>query len=120
MFDHVLVDVGDLDASKVFYAASLSELGISLQEEFGNTMAGFGPDSAGFWLAARGRTPSGVHLAFPAPSREAVDAFYEAALGSGGKDNGAPGLRSDYGEDYYAAFVLDPDGNNIEAVHKGS
>lgn len=116
MFDHVLVDVSDLDASKSFYVAALAALGISLQEELGDSMAGFGPTAAGFWLAARGRTSSGVHLAFPAPSREAVDTFHAAALRAGGKDNGAPGLRPDYGESYYAAFVIDPDGNNVEAV----
>jgi catechol 2,3-dioxygenase-like lactoylglutathione lyase family enzyme len=117
MFDHILVDVDDLARSKAFHKATLTPLGISLQE-FADSMAGFGTAAPGFWIAARGQAKSHVHLAFPAPSREAVDSFHAAAVEAGGTDNGAPGLRPDYGDGYYAAFVLDPDGNNIEAVSK--
>lgn len=119
MFDHVMLDVADLDRSKAFYATALSAIGISDREDFGDSMASFGSDPK-LWVAARGRTPSSVHLAFPAPSEEAVSAFHAAAIAAGGTDNGAPGLRPDYGESYFAAFVLDPDGNNIEAVHNGA
>ena len=121
MFDHVLVDVEEMERSKAFYTAALAPLGVSLKEEFGEGMSGFGIDAPVLWIAARGREKSGgVHLAFPAPDPDAVDSFHGAALAAGGTDNGAPGPRPDYGDAYYAAFVLDPDGNNIEAVHHGS
>jgi catechol 2,3-dioxygenase-like lactoylglutathione lyase family enzyme len=83
--------------------------------------AGFGSkDKAFFWIGDHGKPGGSAHIAFVADSREKVDAFYKAALKAGGKDNGAPGLRPHYHENYYGAFVFDPDGNNIEAVcHKG-
>jgi catechol 2,3-dioxygenase-like lactoylglutathione lyase family enzyme len=116
MIDHVKAHVTDFDAAKRFYARALEPLGYSLQMEF-ESAAGFGtgegiPD---FWV---GPTPGrgATHVAFSARDRAAVDAFYDAAVAAGGRENGAPGRRPHYHETYYAAFVVDPDGNNIEAV----
>lgn len=106
----------------MFYEAALEPLGIKLVMEF-EGMLGFGKETEQgrnpyFWLASRGRPAvSGVHVAFGARTTELVDAFHAAALAAGGKDNGAPGLRAQYHPGYYGAFVLDPDGNNVEAVH---
>ena len=116
MIDHVTANVGDLERSKRFYAQALAPLGYSVQMEF-ESAAGFGsgegiPD---FWIGSssdRGAT----HVAFSASDRAAVDAFYEAAMAAGAEDNGAPGVRAHYHESYYAAYVHDGDGNNIEAV----
>ncbi|HEY5334154.1 MAG TPA: VOC family protein [Solirubrobacterales bacterium] len=118
MLDHVLIDVDDFDRSRAFYEMVLAPLGIEVASEPAPQMVGFG--EAGkpyFWVMARGR-PSvhGVHFAFLAPDRDAVDTFHAAGLAAGGTDNGAPGPRPIYHSSYYAAFVLDPDGNNIEAV----
>jgi catechol 2,3-dioxygenase-like lactoylglutathione lyase family enzyme len=121
VFDHVIVDVADLGASRAFYERALEPLGLAVVMSFGDRCA-FGTASGKpqFWLAARGTPPAqGVHLAFGAESRLAVDAFHDAALAAGGVDNGAPGLRPQYHPTYYGAFVLDPDGNNVEAVHHG-
>ncbi len=122
MFDHVIVDVTDLAASRGLYERALAPLGISVVMEFPDRCA-YGAESGKpqFWLAARG-TPSarGIHVAFSAESREAVDAFHRAALAAGAADNGSPGVRPQYHPSYYGAFVLDRDGNNIEAVHHGS
>lgn len=116
MFDHVGLRVSDLAASKRFYRAALAPLGHVAGFE-DDTSAGFGPEGApALWLYAAKRTPAGTHVAFRAKDRKAVDAFYEAALAQGGRDNGKPGLRADYSPTYYAAFVIDPDGNNVEAV----
>ena len=116
MIDHVTVNVRDLQEAKRFYESALAPLGYSVQMEFGES-AGFGtgegvPD---FWIGSsqeRGAT----HVAFNAADRATVDRFYEAAMAAGGNDNGPPGLRTDYHETYYAAYVHDADGNNIEAV----
>lgn len=116
MIDHVTANVGDFAQAKGFYEQALAPLGYSLQMEF-ESAAGFGagqgiPD---FWISSspdRGAT----HVAIAAPDRASVDRFYEAAIAAGGKDNGAPGLRPHYHETYYAAYVHDADGNNIEAV----
>jgi catechol 2,3-dioxygenase-like lactoylglutathione lyase family enzyme len=116
MIDHVTANVSDFEQAKRFYEQALGPLGYSVQAEFDGA-AGFGaregmPD---FWIGSspeRGAT----HVAFTAPDRAAVDAFFQAATAAGGKDNGAPGLRPHYHETYYAAFVHDADGNNIEAV----
>jgi catechol 2,3-dioxygenase-like lactoylglutathione lyase family enzyme len=119
MIDHVTAKVSDFDNAKRFYGQALEPLGYSVQMDFGNA-AGFGPGGGmpDFWIGTneeRGAT----HIAFSANDRASVDKFYEAALAAGAKDNGAPGLRPHYHETYYAAFVHDPDGNNIEAVcHK--
>jgi catechol 2,3-dioxygenase-like lactoylglutathione lyase family enzyme len=116
MIDHVTANVGDFERGKRFYGQALAPLGYSVLMEFPGA-AGFGtgegiPD---FWIGAspeRGAT----HVAFSARDRATVDAFYEAAMAAGGTDNGAPGLRAHYHENYYAAYVKDADGNNIEAV----
>ena len=116
MIDHVTAKVGDFEQGKNFYSQVLAPLGYSLQTEFPGA-AGFGtgegvPD---FWIGSR-EEHGPTHVAFSAKDRASVDAFYAAATAAGGKDNGAPGLRPHYHENYYAAFVHDADGNNIEAV----
>ena len=122
MIDHIGFSVLDYARSKAFYESALGPLGYTLvmevtAEETGQPAAGFGsggkPD---FWIGAEGKLEKPVHVAIVANARPAVDAFYRAALAVGGKDNGAPGLRAHYHPSYYAAFVLDPDGHNIEAV----
>jgi catechol 2,3-dioxygenase-like lactoylglutathione lyase family enzyme len=115
--DHVSLDVSDYQASRAFYERALAPLGMKLVMEPLPEMAGFGADFPFFWIARRGRGPdSGVHVAFTAADRATVDAFHAAALAAGGTDNGGPGLREVYHPSYYGAFVLDPDGNNVEAV----
>jgi len=115
--DHVGLDVSDYDASKAFYDQALAPLGMRLMMEPIELIGGYGDDFPFFWIAQRQRgADSGVHLAFRVEDRETVDAFHAAALAAGGKDNGEPGLREIYHPHYYGAFVLDPDGNNVEAV----
>jgi len=115
MLDHVTLRVHDVATSKAFYTAALAPLGYSVAMEFGDG-AGLGvkgkPD---FWITAD-KEAKPQHLAFHAGDHAAVDAFYAAALAAGGKDNGPPGLRLDYHPNYYAAFVFDPSGHNIEVV----
>lgn len=115
MYDHIGLSVKDIDASVRFYAAALAPLGYVLcSRDAAST--GFGPKGApALWLAA-GAGKGAVHVAFAAPDRDAVARFHAAGLAASGRDNGAPGPRPDYGERYYAAFLLDPDGNNVEAV----
>lgn len=116
MLDHVILNVTDIAAARAFHDAALAPLGLGVVMEFG-TGAGYG--TAGkpeFWVAARDAPSAPVHVAFAAPDRATVDAFHAAALAAGGRDNGAPGIRAHYHPTYYGAFVLDPDGNNIEAV----
>ncbi|MGH8134396.1 MAG: VOC family protein [Steroidobacteraceae bacterium] len=117
MYDHIGLKVKDLDASVRFYSAALGALGHVLPFSDQST-AGFGPEGApALWLYADAKLAhSVVHVAFTAGSRAAVDAFYRQGLKAGGRDNGAPGLRKDYSPTYYAAFLFDPDGNNVEAV----
>jgi catechol 2,3-dioxygenase-like lactoylglutathione lyase family enzyme len=119
MYDHIGLRVKDLAASVRFYSAVLGELGYVLasQDESG---AGFGPKGApALWLSADNAKHTPVHLAFSAKSHAAVDGFHRAGLKAHGRDNGAPGIRKEYSPTYYAAFLLDPDGNNVEAVsHK--
>ena len=114
MYDHVGLKVKDLAASQRFYAAVLTPLDCVAD----TSGSGFGPRGApALWLYEGGSPQgSGTHLAFQAPNRAAVDKFHAAGLAAGGRDHGAPGLREDYGPTYYAAFLLDPDGNNVEAV----
>lgn len=124
MLDHVGFAVADADRSKVFYEAALEPLGLTLQmtvpaEENGSggTAYGFGtPNDPFFWVGDNEKVGEGTHVAFRAGNRAQVDAFHAAALAAGGRDNGAPGVRSQYHENYYAAFVFDPDGINVEAV----
>jgi catechol 2,3-dioxygenase-like lactoylglutathione lyase family enzyme len=118
MLDHVGLDVTDYDRSKEFYEKALAPLGLKLLMEPIPTVGGFGNGQKPFfWIGTRGRTPqSGVHVAFAVDDRETVDAFHEAAMAAGATNNGAPGVREIYHPHYYGAFVLDPDGNNIEAV----
>ena len=122
MIDHVGFPVSDYATSKAFYEQALAPLGYVLVmevpvNEMDAPAAGFGiggnPD---FWIGGEGGVGNPVHVAITAKDRATVDAFHKAALAAGGKDNGAPGLRPQYGPNYYAAFVLDPDGHNIEAV----
>ncbi len=116
MFDHVGFPVRDAAKSRAFYTAALAPLGIGVAMEFPGWV-GFGkPGKPQFWLGGDGAPPSGVHIAFAAATRAEVDAFYHAAMAAGGRDNGGPGLRPHYHANYYGAFVLDPDGHNIEAV----
>jgi catechol 2,3-dioxygenase-like lactoylglutathione lyase family enzyme len=118
MLDHLGLNVADFDRSKDFYERALAPLGISLIMEPVPGVAGFGEDEKPyFWIARdRGAPQTGVHVAFEAASREPVDAFHAAALEAGGEDNGGPGVREIYHPSYYGAYVLDPDGNNVEAV----
>ena len=118
MFDHVKIGVSDYAASKAFFLAALEPLGV--------TAGGEGPPAYGVELCSKAtgslcifqtdEKPAHLHLAFIAARREQVDAFHRAALGAGGRDNGAPGLRPHYHANYYAAFVIGPDGHNIEVV----
>ncbi|MBI1208431.1 MAG: VOC family protein [Azospirillum sp.] len=119
MIDHVSVGVADIERAKTFYDAALAPLGYQRMMDFGHA-AGYGREHCQFWLGVpeEGADPgAGVHIAFSAPDRAAVDRFYQAALANGGLDNGAPGLRPKYHTHYYGAFVVDPDGNKIEACH---
>jgi catechol 2,3-dioxygenase-like lactoylglutathione lyase family enzyme len=119
VIDHVNLGVRDLDASRAFYERALAPLEIAVLMDFEVTV-GFGREGKpAFWISDR--EPSApLHLAFDAADDASVDAFHEAALAAGGTDNGQPGLRPQYHASYYGAFVLDPDGNNIEAVtHRG-
>jgi len=122
MLDHIGFPVTDYARSKAFYASVLAPLGyrvvkeVSLSEDGTDGYAGFGADRPQFWIGTGKPLQGRLHVAFAAKTREEVRAFYEAALQAGGIDNGAPGLRPHYHEDYYGAFVLDPDGHNVEAV----
>jgi len=115
-FDHLGFNVKDFARSRAFYSAALAPLGIGVQME-GDGYAGLGEKGKPeLWIATDGAAPSRVHVAFRAKDRAQVRAFHDAAIAAGGKDNGAPGLRPQYHPNYYAAFVIDPDGHNIEAV----
>jgi len=119
MIDHVSIGVSHIPRTRVFYDAALKPLGYSCLSE-GATSLGYGKGAVQLWLGSAKRPvkpdlESGLHFCFVAPTRKSVDAFHEAALAAGGRDNGAPGLREDYGANYYAAFVIDPDGYRIEA-----
>jgi catechol 2,3-dioxygenase-like lactoylglutathione lyase family enzyme len=113
LIDHVHLRVRDLEASKRFYRAALEALGRGLTRE---SESAFLADE--LYVSDDGEPTERLHLAFQAPDREAVQRFHEAAVGAGGRDNGRPGER-DYHPGYYAAYVFDPDGNNVEAVHHG-
>ena len=127
MIDHTGVLVSDFEKSKRFYQQALAPLGYAMLSEFSaavtrhTDVAGFGANGVSdFWISRGTPNNPGVHIAFRAADRAMVDAFYHAAIGAGGKDNGEPGLRPHYHPGYYGAFVLDPDGHNIESVcHEG-
>lgn len=119
MIDHLGLDVSDIGRSRAFYTAALAPLGYRLvaeERDGASTVAMFGIEGPEFVIADKDRPGEANHVAFRADTRAGVDAFYKAALEAGGRDNGAPGVRENYGPTYYAAFVLDPDGFNIEAV----
>ena len=124
MIDHVGFKVSDFGASKAFYQRALAPLGYGLVKEVTPTMTGNDSQHAGFggngkpsfWIGTGGAITGGLHVALAARSRSEVDAFHVAALAAGARDNGAPGLRPIYHPNYYGAFVLDPDNNNVEAV----
>ena len=123
MIDHTSVIVSDFDKSKAFYQKALAPIGYTLLMEFpaavtGHTdVAGFGENGKpDFWISRGTPNQPPMHIAFRAETRAPVDAFHAAALATGGRDNGAPGIRAHYHPDYYGAFVLDPDGHNIEVV----
>jgi len=116
MLDHISLPIKDPAASKAFYAAALAPLGYRpVYENDEHGVTAFGRQWPQLWLVPGGST-QGVHVALMAEDRAAVDAFHAAALAAGARDNGAPGLRPNYGPGYYAAYVYDPDGNNLEAV----
>jgi catechol 2,3-dioxygenase-like lactoylglutathione lyase family enzyme len=119
MLDHVSIGVADIAAARSFYDAALKPLGYECLS-VGEGSLGYGRDAPALWISAVQRpvppdAGSGLHFCFTAPSRQSVDAFHKAALGAGGRDNGKPGLRTEYAPEYYAAFVIDPDGYRIEA-----
>jgi catechol 2,3-dioxygenase-like lactoylglutathione lyase family enzyme len=115
--DHIAFDVADLATSRHFYKTALAPWG-SVEVEAEGAFGYGPPGSEDVWIAA-GKPGPPLHLALLAPDRATVEAFYSAALSAGGRDNGAPGLRPQYHSEYFAAYVLDPDGNNVEAVHHG-
>jgi catechol 2,3-dioxygenase-like lactoylglutathione lyase family enzyme len=113
MYDHIGLRVKDLQTAVRFYKATLAPLGYVLDA----SGTGFGPKGApGLWLHAGGEPGGGAHIAFRTGDRKLVDQFHSAGIKAGGRDNGKPGLRADYSPKYYAAFLIDPDGNNVEAV----
>jgi catechol 2,3-dioxygenase-like lactoylglutathione lyase family enzyme len=119
MLDHISLGVKDLTRAGKFYDAALAALGYRRLSD-GATALGYGKTAAQLWLLAAARpvkpdAESGLHVCFVAARRAEVDAFHQAALSQGGRDNGKPGLRADYGDNYYAAFVIDPDGYRLEA-----
>jgi catechol 2,3-dioxygenase-like lactoylglutathione lyase family enzyme len=119
MLNHVSIGVRDIARTKRFYDAALKPLGYSALSESATSL-GYGKDAVALWILAADKpvpadTASGLHFCFDAPTRKSVAAFHAGALGAGGEDNGKPGLRADYGANYYAAFAVDPDGYRIEA-----
>lgn len=123
MIDHLGFAVSDIERAKAFYVKALAPLGIEIlievtpEQSGGDAHIGFGANRKPFFWIGGGKAVEGpVHIAFDAPNRATVDAFYQAALKAGGRDNGAPGIRAHYHPNYYGAFVFDLDGHNIEAV----
>ena len=117
MFDHIGFAVSDYARSKAFYDRALAPLDLSMVSDYG-TAGGYGrgDEAGGFWIASGDPLKGVLHVAFSAKTRAEVDAFYAAAIAAGGRDNGGPGIRTQYSPTYYAAFVFDPDGHNVEAV----
>jgi catechol 2,3-dioxygenase-like lactoylglutathione lyase family enzyme len=117
MLDHVTIGVSDVERSTAFYDQALSPLGIERLHAEGATFVGYGSDGrAFFWIGLREAVRTGTHIAFTAADRDTVERFHKAGLAAGGRDNGPPGLRAHYHANYYGAFILDPDGHNVEAV----
>jgi catechol 2,3-dioxygenase-like lactoylglutathione lyase family enzyme len=119
MLNHISIGVRDIARTKRFYDAALKPLGYDRLSESDSSL-GYGKDAVAFWISATDKPvpadeKSGLHFCFDAPTRKSVAAFHAGALGAGGQDNGKPGLRADYGANYYAAFAVDPDGYRIEA-----
>jgi catechol 2,3-dioxygenase-like lactoylglutathione lyase family enzyme len=116
MIDHLKLHVRDVERSRAFYEGALAPLGYRVMFEFAPGVVGMGVEMPDFWLELAPETAGFAHVAFAAETTELVDAFHAAALDAGGRDNGAPGIRPQYHPGYYGGFVLDPDGNNVEAV----
>ena len=117
MLDHVTIGVSDFKRSRHFYDQALHPLDITRLYAEGESFAGYGiHPKAFFWIGGRDAPQTGAHIAFSAKDRDTVERFYEAAIRAGGRDNGGPGIREHYHPNYFGAFVLDPDGHNIEAV----
>ncbi len=117
MLDHVTIGISDISRSTAFYDQALKAIGIERLHGDGKSFAGYGADNkAFFWIGLKTTPLTGTHVAFAVADRAAVDRFHAAALAAGGSDNGKPGLRPHYHPNYYGAFILDPDGHNIEAV----
>lgn len=120
MIEHVSVPVSDYKKSEAFYKKALAPLGYELFRDFSPMAGGFAEgESTSFWIVKKNDKVQPLHVAVSAPSRSAVQEFYDEGLKNGGTDNGAPGFRTEYGDNYYAAFLLDPDGSNIEACFFG-
>ncbi len=120
MIEHVSVPVGDFERAKAFYNVALKPLGYTLYRDYSPNAAGYlEGESTSLWIARKEEKVQPMHVALRGESKEAIQKFYDEALAAGGTDNGGPGFRTEYGDDYYAAFVLDPDGNNIEACFFG-
>ena len=124
MFDHISLGVRDIARSKAFYDAALEPLGYRRLSE-GSDSLGYGKEAVGLWIGATSSPvpddpKSGLHVCFVAPDRSSVARFHAAALAAGGRDNGQPGVREDYAPDYFAAFVIDPDGYRLEALRLGA
>jgi catechol 2,3-dioxygenase-like lactoylglutathione lyase family enzyme len=120
MIDHLKLMVADVERSRAFYERALEPLGYRVMLEPAPGVVGMGVDHPDFWVALQPEARTVAHVAFRAESTTQVDAFHAAALTAGGRDNGGPGLRPRYHPAYYGAFVLDPDGNNVEAVCHGA
>ena len=124
MFNHISIGVRDIARSKAFYDSALEAIGYRRLSESEDSL-GYGKEEAVFWVnLADSPVPddpkSGLHFCFEAPDRDSVARFHAAALAAGGRDNGKPGIRADYSPDYFAAFVVDPDGYRLEALHLGA
>ncbi len=124
MLNHISIGVTDLEASARFYDATLAPLGYARLSDSPGSIGYGAAGNAAFWvIEVKSPVPrdpnSGLHICFDAPSRESVDAFHRTGVSAGGEDNGPPGIRAEYNPQYYAAFVIDPDGYRIEAYHKG-
>ena len=122
MIEHVSVPVGNYNKAKKFYSRMMKPLGYKLYRDYGKWGAGgyLEGGSTSLWIVEKKGKITPMHVAFRGKSMKAVQQFHKEALKAGGKDNGGPGFRTDYGDDYYAAFILDKDGNNIEACYFGA